>query len=103
MTIAKNALETLSSDPEAQRLANERETATLMHRALINRSFHDGRVEGLVEGRNEAFLVAIRSMCDAFGIELNAERITWVSALHADELEKLVQVLGKERRWPDRV
>jgi predicted transposase/invertase (TIGR01784 family) len=105
MNMAKNALETLSSDPEAQRLASERETATLMHHALIKRSFLNGRVEGhaqgLDEGRNEAFLVSIRSMCEAFGIELDAERANQLSRLNPEQLEKLVQTLAQERRWPE--
>lgn len=43
MTAAKHALEELSSDPEAQRLARDRETAVLMHRHLLASSRNDGQ------------------------------------------------------------
>jgi hypothetical protein len=43
MTVAKHALEELSSDPNAQRLAQERETAVLMRRHLLAASRNDGQ------------------------------------------------------------
>jgi len=51
MIVAKNALEELSLDSEAQRLARERETAVLVHRHLLSSSMERGRAEGRQEGQ----------------------------------------------------
>ena len=46
MNTARNALEKLSSDPEAQRLAEERETGLLMHQHLMASAFEAGEAKG---------------------------------------------------------
>lgn len=50
MTSARNALSELSMDPEARRLAKDREIAGLMHKYLIKASYKEGRQEGREEG-----------------------------------------------------
>jgi hypothetical protein len=88
MTTAKDALQELSSDPVAQRLASERETAVLMHRHLINSSCEEGRAEASA-GLREAVL----AMCEILGLEIDALREKRLSALNCEALTKLVQHL----------
>ena len=96
MTTAKDALHELSSDPTAQRLARERETAVLMHRHLINSSLAHGREEGLLVAAH-----AVRALCDVLGIEIDALREQRLLALDCAALTELVQQLKTERRWPE--
>jgi predicted transposase/invertase (TIGR01784 family) len=96
MTTAKDALHELSSDPTAQRLARERETAVLMHRHLINSSLEHGREEGLRVAAH-----AVRALCDVLGVEMDTVREERLLALNCDELAELVQHLKTERRWPE--
>jgi predicted transposase/invertase (TIGR01784 family) len=93
MTTAKDALQELSSDPVAQRLARERETAVLMHRHLINSSREEGRAEGLV--------MAVRLACEILDIQLDAAREQLLSSFTCEQLTTLSQKLKAERRWPD--
>jgi predicted transposase/invertase (TIGR01784 family) len=65
-------------------IQNERGALSLAHR--------EGREEGLRSG--------IRALCDAFGIELSAERKQQLHALDAVGLEKLMGTLRAERHWP---
>ena len=50
MNTARNALERLSSDPEAQRLAEESETAQLMHQHYMASAFEAGEAKGFEAG-----------------------------------------------------
>jgi predicted transposase/invertase (TIGR01784 family) len=76
MTTAKDTLQELSSDPVAQRLARERETAVLMHRHLVNSSLEhgleqgraEGRAEGEVRGRAEGEANAVLAVLNARGL-----------------------------------
>ena len=92
MTTAKDALEELSSDPVAQRLASERETATLMHRHLINASREDAR---------QVIVEAVRALCEILEIDIDAARARRMASLDCDRLSMLVQRLKTERRWPE--
>ena len=107
MTTAKDTLQELSSDPVAQRLAWERETAVLMHRHLINSSLEQGREEGRevgrVEGRAEGFIVAVHLACEMLGIEIDAEKEQMLASLTCEQLAAHVEHLKTERRWPDGV
>jgi predicted transposase/invertase (TIGR01784 family) len=100
MTTARDALQELSLDPTAQRLAHERETAVLMHRHLIASSLEQGRAEGRTEGFQVADR-AVRALCAVLGIEIDAVKEKQLSSLDCDQMMKLVQVLQSERRWPD--
>ena len=93
MTSARNALAELSMDPEARRLAQERETAGQMHKYLLKASYKDGRKEGL--------LVAVRAICSILGIGVDAEKSDQLTHLSVAELEQLVARLESERKWPD--
>jgi predicted transposase/invertase (TIGR01784 family) len=97
MTTAKDTLQELSSDPVAQRLARERETAVLMHRHLINSSREEGRAEGRAEGLREA----VRTTCAILSVEIDEAREQLLSSFGCDRLMKLLQLLQTERGWPE--
>ena len=97
MTTAKDALQELSLDPVAQRLARERETAVLMHRHLVNSSLEQGRVEGRAEG----LIMAICSICEVLKIELAPEQKQRLSSLGQEQLTELLRRLKTEQCWPD--
>jgi predicted transposase YdaD len=105
MTTARNALEELSMDPDAQRLARERETAVLVHRHLIAASREEGREEGRTEGREEGLrggtLIAIRGMCSILGIDIGVEKTKYLESLSLEQLTAFVEKLQADRRWPD--
>ena len=96
MTTAKDTLQELSSDPVAQRLASERETAVLMHWHMINSSLEHGRAE-VANG----LLDAVETICDLLCVKLDATREQRFDLLNCDELTRLIQQLKTERRWPD--
>jgi hypothetical protein len=95
MTTAKNALEELSSDADAQRLARERETAVVVYRHLIGASLEEGEAKGL--------RVATRTVCSILDIEIDAERSARLEKLDAAQLTELVRRLEIERRWPEEI
>jgi hypothetical protein len=99
MTTAKDTLQELSSDPVAQRLARERETAVLMHRHLINSSREEGREEGRAEA-SEGLRAAVLALCEVLGLEIDEEREKWLCTRSCDDLTKLVQRLKTDRQWP---
>ncbi len=59
----------------------------------------EGLREGLREGRTEGLREAIRSLCQALEIELDAEREAVLAGLEAAELRELQARLLSERRW----
>jgi predicted transposase/invertase (TIGR01784 family) len=101
MTTARNALEELSMDPDAQRLARERETAVLVHRHLIAASREEGRTEGREEGLRGGTLIAIRGMCSILGVDIDIEKTKYLESLSLEQLAAFVEKLQTERRWPD--
>jgi len=104
MNAAKNALCELSLDSNAQRLAREREMAMVAHRHLMGASYEageaKGRVEGEAKGRAQGLLVAIDALCRMLGIELDSAKSDQLSLLDAEQLERFVEQLERERRWP---
>ncbi len=99
MSAAKDALNEISSDPTAQRLARERETAVLMQRHLLRSSWEQGHAEGEARG----LLLAVCSMCELLGIDMDEERTRQLSDLDRDRLQRLADALRTQRRWPDNV
>jgi predicted transposase/invertase (TIGR01784 family) len=59
----------------------------------------EGRAEGREEGRAEALRLAVRALCGAFGIEIDARREATLATMGAPELEALQQRLLDERSW----
>ncbi len=89
---AKEALEVLSADPEAQDLARRRQLAlweTRRQEALA-------RQEGEASGLRQAVLTA----CELLGIEVDAQRQAEIDSLQAEGLERLLTTLRQDHRWP---
>ncbi|HEY5959863.1 MAG TPA: hypothetical protein VIV60_25085 [Polyangiaceae bacterium] len=82
MNTARNALERLSLDPEAQRLADERETALLVHQHYIASAFEAGKAKGAAEERLES----VRSLCEVLSIEIDEAKERQLSSLEPDQL-----------------
>jgi predicted transposase/invertase (TIGR01784 family) len=59
----------------------------------------EGRAEGREAGRAEALRLAVRALCGAFGIEIDARREATLATMGAPELEALQQRLLDERSW----
>ena len=93
MNTALNALERLSSDPEAQRLAEERETALLVHQHYMASAFEAGEVKALRE--------SVRMLCRIFDISIDDARSERLSVLDSAGLSNLIGRLETERRWPE--
>ncbi len=59
----------------------------------------EGRDEGLRQGLAEGLREAVRTLCQALGIELDTERESVLAGLGAAELRELQARLLRERRW----
>ncbi|MFY9825271.1 MAG: hypothetical protein WAM82_28085, partial [Thermoanaerobaculia bacterium] len=59
----------------------------------------EGRDAGLREGRDEGLREAVRALCQALEIELDADREAILAGLGASELKGLQVRLLRERRW----
>jgi flagellar biosynthesis/type III secretory pathway protein FliH len=94
---AKNALEELSADPKARRLAEDR--------AIWHYTYDDGlataRDEGLAKGRAEGPQTAIRSLCRVLDVSLTPERAKQLEHAALPELQELLDALTQDRKWPD--
>ncbi len=95
MTTAKDALQELSSDPSAQRLAKDRETAVLMHRHLMAASLEagleqgraEGRLEGRAEGRAEGLRGSLLRLLERRFGTLDPAVLVRINQASIDELE----------------
>jgi predicted transposase/invertase (TIGR01784 family) len=87
MTTARDTLEDLSSDPTAQRLARERETAVLMHQHLINSSLEHGLSQGRAEGEARGEAKAVLAVLEARGINATVQQRQQI--LECTDLERL--------------
>jgi predicted transposase/invertase (TIGR01784 family) len=65
----------------------------------VEKGLRQGREDGLRQGRDEGLREAVRALCQALGIELDAEREAVLAGLGADELKDLQARLLRERRW----
>lgn len=100
MAEAKHALEILSREPSAQRIAEMREEAELMRRLDRAEDLAEGREQGLADGRRLGLLRSIEAVCRAFGIELDDERRTSLAALDEPALTAFLDSLCERRTWP---
>jgi hypothetical protein len=94
MNTAKLTLEELSLDPEAQRLARERETAVLMHQHLVASAVEAAEARG-----RSGMLVAVRMACRLLSIELDAVKLGQLERLPTERLTHLLEILETERKW----
>ena len=82
----------MNSPTAAQRLAEERETALLVHQHYLASAFEAGQLKARREG--------VRSMCELLGIEIDEARERLLSSLELDQLDRLVHKIKTERTWP---
>ena len=61
----------------------------------------EGRAEGRDEGRAEGLRIAIRDVCEALGILVDASRESTLDLLAAPELDALRSSIKKNKRWPE--
>lgn len=101
---AMEALKKISSDPEAQFLAERREDALKLYdislRAGRDEARREGRQEGLEEGRREALRGSIVSLCAAFKLELTPGRCEQLH-LPTTDLQTLFDAIAVNRTWPE--
>lgn len=108
MAEAAHSLERLSRDPEAARLAREREDSAKFYELGLAMSRREGRQEGLVEGRQEGLVEGERlglrqsivQLCAAFGLTLTREQERRLTG-SAEELRELLNHVARHRTWPD--
>jgi len=68
-------------------------------RGALTLAKRQSREEGREEGREEELRESIHTFCQAFEIELGADREAVLAAMGADELKALQVRLFHERRW----
>jgi predicted transposase/invertase (TIGR01784 family) len=99
MAAAKEALEVLSREPSAQRMAQYREDAAIERRLDRADALAEGREEGRVEG-----LVALRgtvlNLCAAFAIPLDDARRAVTEGADLARLKALSDHVLAHRAWP---
>jgi len=103
MADAKHALEVLSREPSAQRIAEMRREAEIMRKLDRAEDLAEGREQGLAEGEARARIAKqranIEALCRAFGIELNDERRAELYTLDEAALDARLQELAQLRTW----
>ncbi len=97
---ATEALAALSQDPEAQELARQREMAQINWKIMRQYEREAGEATGRAEGSAESLRLAVEAICDVLGIEVDAARATIVQGLDVDGLNRLLQDIRLNRRWP---
>jgi len=98
MSLARTTLEELSADPEAQRLAREREDAIFLHDYFMARSRREGHEEGKAEGKAEGLREDIRELCEAMALPLEETRL---EGLSVEQLRQVFRSLLREQKWPE--
>lgn len=94
MAEAKHALETLSREPSAQKIAELRRDAEIFRRLE--------RAQDLREGRAEGLAVAILSVCEVLGLEVSEARQRELSEWSEEQRHAALGWLKTHRSWPDR-
>jgi predicted transposase/invertase (TIGR01784 family) len=101
---AKDFLDFLSARPDAQELARQRELALLNYRTQINLARQEGEREGEKRGekrgRAEGLREAVLRICVSLGIEVDSQRRMDLDRASVQELERFVEKVTSDRRWP---
>jgi predicted transposase/invertase (TIGR01784 family) len=72
---------------------------TLAERQGLETGLRKGLDEGRRQGRDEGLREAVRVLCQAFEIEIDAQREAALAGMGAEELKELQALLLRERRW----
>jgi predicted transposase/invertase (TIGR01784 family) len=101
---AKTALEELSQDPAARRLAEERQLAAFNHRYTMaqerKEGREEGRREGRAEGRAEALRDAVEHLCRTLGVQVTEVQRANLNAATPDETQAILDHIAVHRTWP---
>jgi predicted transposase/invertase (TIGR01784 family) len=85
-------------------IQNARGALSLAHREGYEegeeKGLERGREQGREQGLEQGLRLRIEALCDAFGIDLSAERKRELEALDTEGLETLMTKLRAARRWP---
>ena len=104
MAEAKQALETLSADPDAQALAEARRDAKVVRSEYLKQvrkeGLAEGRAEGRVEGRVEGLASALGQFAAAIGLPVPPERRAHWLTMTPAELERLAKHVFEHKAWP---
>lgn len=100
MAEAKTALEFLSREPSAQRIAEMRREAEMFRRMERAEDLAEGHARGLAEGRAEGLAETIVLLCEVLGIELDGRR-TLIDGWNEEQRRRAVDWLRTHRTWPD--
>jgi predicted transposase/invertase (TIGR01784 family) len=92
---ANQALEDLSEDPQARRLAHDRE----MWHFLYDREMYLERKAGEEVGEAKGLVMAVRTACELLGVELTPAREARLAGASTAELEELLDSLKTHRCW----
>ena len=95
MASAEKALEKISQDPAAARLAQDREDALTFYNIGLAMSREEGKAEGKAEGQR----AMVVQLCELHGVELTSERRAFLDATDTD-LAALFEHLAMKRSWP---
>lgn len=97
---ARDILHRLSADPDARRMADERERAQKTRRVEDGALREEGREEGRAEGRLDERRRMISRLCGIIGVPYGEHRAAAVATMDGDALSTLVEQLETTRAWP---
>lgn len=89
---AKTALEELSQDPAARRLAEERQLAAMNYRHTI--------AQARKEGREEALRGAVEHVCRILGVEVTVAQRASLDAATPEAIQAILDHVALHRKWP---
>ncbi len=114
---AKTALEELSQDPAARRLAEERRLAEWNYHTTMARERTAGREEGLEKGREEglekgreeglekgrcqALRDAVEHLSATLGVELTKAQRERLKTATVEQAQAILDHIALHRQWPD--
>jgi flagellar biosynthesis/type III secretory pathway protein FliH len=109
---AKDALDDLSNDPKARRLAEERRLADINYRTGMKLAREEGHQEGRQEGRQEGETIGIEKgreealretvlhLCGILGVEPTKEQRQHLQTATPKQAQQILDHLAVHRAWP---
>ena len=70
-------------------------------KGYFSQGLEQGREEGLEQGRESGLLSGIEAICKLLALELTPERRRLLKQSSVDELERLLETLTSQQRWPE--
>lgn len=101
---AETALEKLSQDPSARRLAEERERAAWNHRYTMAQERKEGRAEGRVAGIEEGRVAGLRNAVlhvrQTLGLPVTETQRASLHAATPETVQTSLDHIALHRQWP---